>query len=152
MCASNWRAIGGCSLVPLLVRRSLVVQPAWNVGETFDVAHVSDAVLPVYSMETSSCFLGVSTPLPGFTICFSTPMAIGGGQAEAADGTGGRGMVLVRSGLLLARCGAGLTRALGSASVNCERREERSGLDWSRGRSGPGGRGPAFKRGGERVL
>jgi hypothetical protein len=32
--------------------------------------------LPVYSMETSSCFLGVVTPSPGFSMIFSTPMLV----------------------------------------------------------------------------
>jgi hypothetical protein len=32
---------------------------------------------PVYSMATSSCFLGMSTPLPGLRTCFWTPMVIG---------------------------------------------------------------------------
>lgn len=34
----------------------------------------------MYSIETSSCFLGMSTPLPGLMICFSTAMAKGVGH------------------------------------------------------------------------
>jgi hypothetical protein len=50
----------------------LVVEPACmcvrvELGEVV-------AGLPVYSMETSSCFLGVVMPSPGFNMIFSTPI------------------------------------------------------------------------------
>jgi hypothetical protein len=62
------------SPIALLVWCMLVVEPAWicvrlELGD--------DMVgLPVYSMETSSCFLGVVTPSPGFSMIFSTPMLV----------------------------------------------------------------------------
>jgi hypothetical protein len=33
-------------------------------------------VLPVYSMETSSCFFGISAPLPCLSTTLSTPMVV----------------------------------------------------------------------------
>ena len=67
------------SLVSFLIHLAFIVKPSWVIRQTC-VSRQGDVVLPVYSIATSSCFLGTLMPLPFRMTALSTPILVAWGR------------------------------------------------------------------------